>query len=173
MPQYSEEKENIFIALIRKHLIRQPNLSIRGVKEKLDAEGCDLDVEYVGKLVKRIEEARVKRMENQVLDVEIARFEDLVEALADKLWDIILDVSTTAKDKSRAMRELRQGYESLIDKKFDAGYFERQLGKIKADRELTPEQETLVRTALEFALTPRTNGRKANHRKPVERPEGA
>lgn len=162
MPAYATEIVRHQIALIRRILIRKGEISALQMTEELAKAGTDLDREYVTKLMRQLQverAARIERLNKAEVNDEIDRFEQLIDELAGYLSDIITNPIGTPAEQNRAkvaaIKELRQAAESLFEKKFDAGIFERQLGKVKAERNLSAEDEALVKTALEHALKPR------------------
>jgi len=151
MPSYSHEKEKEFLAVIRLLLVRRPDISILGLQEALNQNGYRLHREYVTKLHKKVLAERIHRIEDrQFLSKEIAEFEDLVMVTANELWKIILSNESSKHEKIRAINTLVDSRSILLEKKFNAGVFEKQLGRVKAEPVLTPEQRQMVSNALDY-----------------------
>ena len=151
MPSYSHEKEKEFLAVIRLLLVRRPDISILGLQEALNQNGYRLHREYVTKLHKKVLAERIHRIEDrQFLSKEIAEFEDLVMVTANELWKIILSNESSKHEKIRAINTLVDSRSVLLEKKFNAGVFEKQLGRVKAEPVLTPEQRQMVSNALDY-----------------------
>ena len=81
---------------------------------------------------------------------EIAEFEDLVMATANELWKVILSNESSKQEKIRAINTLVNSRSILLEKKFNAGVFEKQLGRVKAEPALTAEQRQQVSNALDY-----------------------
>ena len=151
MPSYSHEKEKEFLAVIRLLLVRRPDISILGLQEALNQNGYRLHREYVTKLHKKVLAERIHRIEDrQFLSKEIAEFEDLVMVTANELWKIILSNESSKHEKIRAINTLVDSRSILLEKKFNAGVFEKQLGRVKAEPVLTPEQRQMVSKSLDY-----------------------
>ncbi|OGN25934.1 MAG: hypothetical protein A3B17_01335 [Candidatus Yanofskybacteria bacterium RIFCSPLOWO2_01_FULL_45_72] len=151
MPAFSKEKEKEFLAVIRLLLVRRPDISILGLQEALNQNGYRFHREYVTKLQKKVLTERIHRIEDrQLLSKEIAEFEDLIGVTANELWRIILAKNSSNHEKIRAIGTLVNNRSVLLEKKFNAGVFEKQLGKVKAEPVLTPEQRQMVSNALDY-----------------------
>jgi len=149
--RFSKEKENEIKSMVRLLLVRQPNLSMLQVQDALAKQGLVFDRNYIGRVVKKIHDERSHRIDNQSLAREIAKFEDLYEALAHELWIMILDKTLKASERNGAIRTLIDAHKSIFDKKFDAGIFEKQLGKLKVEETLSPEDEAIIKKAIDYA----------------------
>ena len=68
----------------------------------------------------------------------------------------ILDLIEADKDVISAVKELRNTTKELFDKMFESGLFEKSLGKLKLEHELSDEDREIVQTALENAFGNRT-----------------
>lgn len=150
MPSYSKQKEQEFTEMIRILRVRNPGISLREIQSGLEQNGFHLHVDYINKLVHKLDQEKIHRVDQQTLNKEIADFEDLVKVLANELWKIILGKDSTKREKTSAIKTLLDSRSDLFDKKFDAGIFERQLGKIKAEGVLTPEQKEMINKALDY-----------------------
>ena len=74
------------------------------------------------------------------------------------LWEIINapqktrhNEGSTPTEKINAFAKMFDSYDKLIDRKMDAGIFERKLGELKLKSDLTPEQSKLLSKALDYA----------------------
>ncbi len=162
MPAYGKEKEQEFISMIRLLMVRHSDITVLKMTDALKQNGYQLNKDYVNKLMRKVRVERAHRIDTQSLSKEIAKFEDLVKALANELWKIILDKSrvengvaikgATHYDKTMAIKTLIDSYQKLFDKKFDAGIFEKQLGKLKAETKLSQEDEDLIMQAVKYAV---------------------
>lgn len=151
MPAFSKEKEKEFLAIIRLLLVRRPDISILGLREALNQNGYHLHREYVTKLHGKVLAERIHRIDSpQLLSKEIAEFEDLVSATSNELWKIILAKDSSRHEKIRAIGTLVNNRSTLLEKQFNAGIFEKQLGRVKTEPVLTPEQKEMVSNALDY-----------------------
>lgn len=163
MPAYNQENEERFIEQLRLIMVRSPRVTVRGATEAMARRGYPLDKSYINRLMRKIKGERAKRVTLQTLEKEVAKHEDLVETLANECWRIILDrgktdedgkiisLGSSASDKLRAIKTLVDAHKQLLDIKFDAGVFERQLGKLKSDTALSSEDRELIDKALAYA----------------------
>jgi hypothetical protein len=94
---------------------------------------------------------RAFRLHQRTIGEILAKYEDESEELKKKLWSIVLDTNVHDEQRIKAIRELRNMSTSLIDRFFDAGIFERNLGKIKTESDLTKDEEEQIRQALIYA----------------------
>lgn len=154
MARYSREKILEHTALIRSILVQRTDTTILEIKSILAGakNPLNLDKDYINKLVNKIRKERANRMDYRTLNVTLAKFEDEAEALKERLWEIIRSATSKPGEKIYAIAELRKTSTELFDKMFDAGVFERKLGKLKTeDSKLTEEQEDLIKQAIEYA----------------------
>ena len=153
MPAYSEERTKEYMARIRLLLVKNPKISGLEVQRVLAADlesPLQLDKNYVAKLIRKIHGERANRIDKLTLDVAIAKYEDEGDAARAELWAIINDIGVEIQHRINAIRALREISTEIFEKMFDAGVFERQLGKIKTENDLTPEQEAEVEQALNY-----------------------
>jgi hypothetical protein len=154
MSQYSKEKEAEFLAMVRLVIVKQPHLSGLQVTDILNKQGIRLYPDYVRKLLKKISGERLARINTEIVAKEIAKYEDLVLVLSRELWKIISNPMAGNKDKNVAIKTMADIHSNLLDKKFDAGIFERQLGKLKAETQMSEEQENYIKQALAYVFNP-------------------
>jgi len=128
---YTKERQQEHISQIRRILVIQPESSIANIKDALAKQRnpLSLDKDYINKLVRVIREERSKRLDNYTINVVLAKFQDEIDELKKRLWLIITNSESSEKDKISAIRELRASSKDLFDKMFDAGIFNRKLGK--------------------------------------------
>lgn len=140
MPAYSKEKEREFIGKIRIILVKKPDATIFQVQEILAKNKVKLDKNYVSKLIRKITQERANRYNNIAAKDAIAKFEDFIKTWEKELQDIINNPQSQ-KVKIAAIKQIIWQYERLLNMQFDAGVFERQLGKMK--NEITNVSEIL------------------------------
>jgi hypothetical protein len=165
MAKYSKERQREYMAIIRQLLTRNPYITNRQIKEGLanaPTNPISLDINYIGKLVRKISTQRAKDIELATMEEVMGEFRNEAIELKRQLWAVISDGTTKQRDKVAAIKEVRNTSKELFDKMFESGIFERSLGKIKVGHELSEEDEELVSTALENAfgknnIRPRAN----------------
>ena len=147
------------MAIIRSLLTRKPDLTgvqIQSLLANSPQRPIALDIKYLYKLLKKIRVQRAKRIELYTMNEVLGRFSDEAEELKQRLWGIILNEDTKDKDVISAVKELRNTTKELFDKMFESGLFEKSLGKLKLEHELSDEDREIVQTALENAFGNRT-----------------
>lgn len=150
---YSEERKQEHISQIRRILVIKPDSSILDIKEALakrDRKPLNLDKDYINKLVNKIRKERAKRLDHYTINKILAEFQDEIGELKRRLWIIITNPDSTEKNKIAAVRELRTSSKDLFDKMFDAGVFKRKLGELEIGKKLTPEEEELLKKAIDL-----------------------
>lgn len=163
MPAYSKEREKLYMARIRSLLVKRHDLSTVDLVELLKnhpSSPVSLDWKYVNKLVKKIHGEQARRTDAYTVNTAIARFEDEMIELKQRLWAIIADVGEkdekgkytryppSNKDKIAATKVIIEGTARLFDKMFDAGIFTRKLGKVEV--EISSERQKRVREIFEM-----------------------
>ena len=159
MPAYSQEREYEFITRIRAILVAQHNASGRQVKEALNTgnDPVDLDLDYIYKLLRKIKKEKAFRLDMQTLSEVLATYQDESATAKDILWQVINDPIAEFADKINAIREMHNISTTVLDKLFDAGVFERNLGRMKAEGVLNPEQQAQITKAMEYVFKYRKN----------------
>lgn len=150
MPKYSKEMEKEFIARIRSLIVQDPKMTILKVQEILEkhpTKSLHLDRNYIAKLLKKIRNDRANRMNYETVHTILGKFEDEINELKIRLWSILTDPKAKAREKVSAIKELRDGSDTLIGRMFDAGIFERKLGSLK-NVVLSPEENAEIERVL-------------------------
>jgi hypothetical protein len=62
--------------------------------------------------------------------VALATFQDATEEIARVGWTIANDQMAEGRDRAAALREIREAYNAMFEKLFDAGVFEQLLADI-------------------------------------------
>ncbi len=147
---YSKERKQEHISQIRRVLVVKPESSILDVKESLEKQRIPLklDKDYINKLINKIRKEKAKRLDYYTINKVLAEFQDEVEELKRRLWFIIMNAETSERNKIAAIRELRTSSKDLFDKMFDAGVFNRKLGKIEIGERLNSEDKELLEKVL-------------------------
>ena len=140
---------------IRSLIVRKPDLSILEVQQLLKdnkTHPLPLHKDYINKLLHKIRNERINRMNNRTVNFVLAEYEDEIISQKEKLWTILNDPNTTPSVKVSAIHEMREATKTIIEKMFDAGVFERQLGSLKAFAvQLNPDDEELIKKAIAHA----------------------
>ncbi|MDD5689912.1 MAG: hypothetical protein PHQ76_06555, partial [Caldisericia bacterium] len=163
--KYSKERQQEHINQIRRVLVIKPDSSILEIKDALEKQRVPLklDKNYINRLVNKIRKERAKRFDYYTVNKVLAGFQDEIEELKKRLWIIITDQTTTATEKTMAIRELRNSDKDLFDKMFDAGIFERKLGEMEIKGELKDEDKELINKAIDYARgTKRKNNKQSD-----------
>jgi hypothetical protein len=138
MPPLSTKTKHYHRERIRSLIVQQPHISAEGVRKALDAQGLTLDRHYIGSLLKAIHTERAKRADTWTLNMALASFQDAMAEIARAGWEIANDKNEPGRDRAAALREVREAYNTMFEKLFDAGVFERKLGTIDATIRNTP-----------------------------------
>lgn len=137
---------------IRREMVKNPDITIFELQDILNQHyQHTFDKNFVGKLKNKIHRERANRL-NKTIGYELACLEDTINEITAILWEIIVNPNTPNREKISAMRELRTARVMLLDAMFNSGIFERQLGRIKTDGKLTPEQEDIIKQAIDYAV---------------------
>jgi hypothetical protein len=149
MPALSSKTKHYYRERIRSILVQNPQTSIEGITQRLEREGLKLDRHYVGKLVGEIHTERAKRADTWTLNLALASFQDAMTEIVRVGWDIANDKFAPGRDRAAALREIREAYDSMFERLFDAGVFEKKLGTLDLAIRNTPlpeEEKKEIRT---------------------------
>ncbi|MDE2019411.1 MAG: hypothetical protein KGJ13_03620, partial [Patescibacteria group bacterium] len=155
MSTYSKTQEEFFIQNIRRLVVIQHDMSLREMQRQLEENGIHLHVDYINRLRKRIFRERLTRVDRQLLNEELAAFEDTLDETTKMAWQILFSNQATRKERIAAMKEIREARKDLFDKKFDAGVFDRKLGVVEHEPKLplTMEQRAqLIETMIRWGI---------------------
>ena len=141
MPVISTKNKHYYRERIRSILVQTPQTSIDGIQRRLEHDGLKLDRHYVGKLVGEIHTERARRADTWTLNLALASFQDAMGEIVRVGWEIANDQKQEGRDRAAALREIREAYNAVFEKLFDAGVFERKLGTLDAVIRNTPLPE--------------------------------
>ncbi len=130
MSNYSEEKREEHKIKVRNILIRRPNVSIRQIVKVLKSENAELDKDYVNKIVRELDAKRTANLDKYALKSAVASFWERVNETDTYLWQILTDPKQPARDRVMAAREIRLNYKDVLEVMFNAGMFDRKVGKV-------------------------------------------
>ena len=178
MAAFSKEKNDEYIALLRRCLVRKGDLTINEAYEALakhPIRPVHLGKDYIQKLLNKIHKERTVRLNRHTIEFHLARFEDECEDLKQRLYSIIADqgegyfVTDSQTQRQEwvwkreppsyavrvvAIREIRETSKVLFDKMFDAGIFEKKIGELKMLSSFSPEQEAVMNKIWNHAIEP-------------------
>jgi hypothetical protein len=167
MSKYSKDKLQEIDAQIARLLATYPNMSAREIAETLF-----LDHAFVCRRKNKIERANAETIRTMTVEQDLGGIMNFLNASLPVIAEIIFDEGekddlgiwvrhpASNRDKINAMRVSLAGKMMLLDKKFEVGIFERQIGKIKTEKnDLSPEQLALIERGFELMY---------GHAKPME-----
>ncbi len=146
MSLYSKDRYNEIDANIRRLRAISPNVSGRKVAEVLK-----LDHGFVCKRLNKIAREDTKIVLETTLEKDIGGIQAFINIILPELTKIVFSDVAEDKDKIAAAKALISGKLSILDKKFDAGIFERQLGKLKNENKINPNDMKLIMEAVNYA----------------------
>lgn len=118
--------------LIRKALIRDPNVSSYSLAEVLK---CDRRT--VMKRMREVKLENIERMEKDIerlrtttVEQELGKIETELSEVVRDLWAVASAKNVTYKERVNALRAIITARKDLFGLKFDAGLFIRSLGKV-------------------------------------------
>jgi hypothetical protein len=141
MPALSAKTKHYYRERVRSVLVQNPMISGEGIRRHLERDGLVLDRHYINKLVQEIHTQRIKRAETWTLNVALASFQDAMQEIARVGWEIANDKMSDGRDRAAGLREVREAYNDMFEKLFDAGVFERKLGTLDTVIRNTPLPE--------------------------------
>ena len=137
--------------LVRQAMIRNPRASVTNVKSILDRNGVVLHRNTVWKHMRGIVRERTERMKHEDAQRAVAEYEDTIAALETELWRMVADREKVSPAiRTRAIETIAKAKAWVLEKKFDAGIFDRKLGTIVAARELNAEQRAFIDQSLSY-----------------------
>ena len=151
MSKFSVDKLAEIDAQIARLNAIYPNITGKKISETLG-----LDHNFVNRRKKKIDRASAEAIRNMTVEQDLGDIRSFLNSTLPELAKIIFDKDANNRDKINAMRTIFAGKTALLDKKFDAGVFERQIGKIKTENNFTPESQELIKQALNYAFHPNT-----------------
>ena len=130
-------------------MVREPRISGRRCAEILGH-----DRTYICKLKKKIDRETADAIKHSTITKDIGKLERTFESMVGDLWDIINSKDASDKDKVAAFKAMFDAQGDLINRKMDAGIFERKIGTLKTEGSLSPESEALIKQALSYVFEP-------------------
>jgi hypothetical protein len=161
--KYSDDKQYEHLVRVRRVLVKDPDLSVVKITEMLGAKGLKLDRHYVGRIVDKLRR-REGRMEQWRVNRVIGMFMNEMKEVKRHLWGVMTDPMARDSDKIGAAKAIIKADVEIFERMFDAGIFERKLGKLKIGvgmedvKPLDEEGRRLAEAALILALPEKIYG---------------
>jgi hypothetical protein len=130
MPKISADTKRYYRERVRSIMVQEPMISGEGIRRHLEKQGLVLDRNYINGLVNQIHRERAKRADTWMLNAALTSFQDAMAEIARVGWEIANDKFAEGRDRAAALREIREAYNAMFEKLFDAGVFERKLGTL-------------------------------------------
>ena len=130
MPRITHENKQYYKSQIRSLIAQNHGISRRELQEQLDKQGLHLDRDYVGKLYDEVFVERTKRMDRRRLNEALSSYEDVMEEIVKKAWEIANAPYINPQARVMALREVREAHNAVFETLFDAGVFDRKLGSL-------------------------------------------
>jgi|HubBroStandDraft_2_1064218.scaffolds.fasta_scaffold365956_2 hypothetical protein len=132
MPKISADTKRYYRERVRSIMVQEPMLSGEGIRRRLEQQGLVLDRNYINSLVNQIHRERAKRADTWTLKGALTALQDAMGEVVRVGWEIANDKFAEGRDRAVALREIREAYNLVFEKMFDAGVFERKLGTLDA-----------------------------------------
>lgn len=152
---YSKDQKDFYKNQVRRLLIMDNSLSGWQIHRLLRDNGIRIGYKYVLSIMKKIEREKAHTQLNYTLRTYLQNFIDTLTEGERQLWKIATDPATSRNNKIFALKEIREGRKVLFDKLFEAGIFEKQLGRLQLDSLTSIVKEV---TLIENATNKRTTG---------------
>jgi hypothetical protein len=153
MPAIAKERQQYHLSKVRSLIAENHQITFEEIVEQLDRRfGLKFDRDYVTKLAKKIFVERTKRADRLTLNYALAAFDDSMNEVVKKAWEIANADYVNPQARVMALREIREAHSAVFEKLFDAGVFERKLGTLDATIRNTPlpeERKQAIRVAFE------------------------
>jgi len=141
MPAYSSDTKKYHRSRVRSIMVQDPMLAGEHIRRRLEREGLVLDRNYINGIVNDIHKERARRAETWTLNNAMTALQDAMGEVVRVGWEIANDKMAEGRDRAAALREIREAYNLVFEKMFDAGVFERKLGTLDAVIRNTPLPE--------------------------------
>ncbi len=131
MGEVPKEHEMTVRNHIRRFLIMDKNITNTEIKRQLDKAGIQpSSLPWIGKQRRKIIAEKYNRRLHYVIYDFLQDFIDTMTESDRKLWQIATSSDATNGEKIYALGEVRKNRQAIFDKLFEAGVFEKQLGKL-------------------------------------------
>jgi len=128
MPAFSDEAKELIMARMRRLMVREPRISGSRLASVLG-----YDIAFILKLKKKIDRQAIENINRSEIQKDLGDLTRIFDVLVTDMWDIITDKTSSQRDKIAAFKAVFDTRNSLIERKMDAGIFERKLGTLKTE----------------------------------------
>lgn len=167
MPKVTETKEYEIRRAIRDAIILDPLISLRKLQDALfekgykTAQGNSLHIDYVAKLVKKVNSENLWRVVNADKNKRIAEIQERYRLVLDRLLRIAFYTedlqkdgypAPSYKDQIAALNAIVKLDAAVLSAEMDMGIFERHIGTLEVEkryRPLPPEVKTAMLKAFQ------------------------
>lgn len=161
MPAYADEQKRVHIAQIRKLQTASGqgiNTPGRYLQDQLRENGLDLSLKYIQQLVRKIAAADEKAIDTRTLAMMRRQLERNLSVHLEALYQIIYSKRTKDSDKIAAMREARETYLSVYEKREALEHFMDNVRALPAANPTfviaEPKLITVVDAMIRFGILP-------------------
>lgn len=169
MPRYSDEQRKTHSNMIRRVMVQleagNEYPSVLRIQGELERNGQHFHQDYINAHKNKIYSERANRIDNKILSTELAKVEDRFNEMTRRLYRILQDETSSARDRVNAARAIAEMEKSLMSFKFDAGVFKRKLGTLDVNAVTTfvdlikmanSDDPTIEQRNIERTTTPNT-----------------
>ena len=152
--KFADEKIYELKEKVRFEMVKNPHISILELQAILSHDyGHRFDKNFIGKLKRKVHRERALRFNSASLNEELAKLEDLIQEARKPLMDIIFDDEHKYKPREiiNAIRTVIWADNMLLESMLNAGVFEKTNKSQKKERPLTPEEQDLIKRAIDYA----------------------
>lgn len=134
--RFSKQQMEIHKAQVRRLLVVDHQMTLHEMQKLLAKNGYDFHIDYVSKVREKVLKERFTRVDRLTLNSALASFSDVLGETSQRMWVVLADPRTTASEKVAAARVINDAHAKVFDKLFDAGVFERNLGRATMEHEV-------------------------------------
>jgi len=139
---FSETQRLEYKTKIARLMACHPKANCNKMMEHLDrVYNLKFSYQFIQKVMSEIRKETIETMQNETLEEEIAQHERMTELLIEELWGIYNQSKTGNRSKIQITKTIHEFMEKLLENKFSAGVFKKQLGNLDInDEQLTTEE---------------------------------
>lgn len=142
MALFSETQKLEYKKKIERLMACYPKATVNKMIEHLERiYNIKLSYPFVLSQMNEVRNERIEIIQNETLESEIAQHERMTELLIEELWDIYNQKKTGNRSKIAITKTIYEFMEKLLEKKFSAGLFKKELGNLSIeDNELSGDE---------------------------------
>lgn len=149
MSKYSKAKLEEIDAKVRKMMAVFPNISAIEISKRLGYYSW-----FINKRKSKIERENAEAIRRSTIEEDLGGIKAFLDAFLPILAEIIFSKDSRDCDKINAVKTLITGKMSMLERKFDAGIYERQLGTVKTEERMSDIEKATMERALEHFYNP-------------------